>query len=122
LKHHQRVSFDVLVKAVDIIQDPNEHEITDPTVRPSVSPVAEESSTNLPSPRSDTSTHEYTVPLNDTQTKEGLSLLEQIKALQFHGANPIGERWATAVNNDSSSNLEGRFFLFYRKFHFRLFR
>ncbi len=119
LKHSQRVSFDAIVKAVDIIQDPNEHEHEhiDPIVRPSISPVTEESNATINSPRSDTSTHEYTVPLNDTQPKEGLSLLEQIKALQFHGILPAGERWATTahnVNNDSLSNRDGRFSFYFK--------
>jgi hypothetical protein len=94
------------------MQDPNEDEILDPIVRPSVSPVTEEPTTIINSSRSDNDTHEYTVPLNDTQPKTGLTLLEQIKALQFQGTLPPGERWATTphnVNNDSLSNRDGRF-------------
>jgi hypothetical protein len=111
LKQRQRVSFDAVVKAVDIVQDPDEHEGTNSLIRPSVSPVAEESSTTITSPRSETSAHEYTVPLNDTQPKEGPSLLEQIKALQFHGTLPTSQRWATTAN--SSSNQEGFIFYFF---------
>ncbi len=114
LKHRQRVSFDTIVKAVDIIQDPNEHENIEPIVRPCVSPVTEELSNIVTSPRSDNNTHEYTVPLNDTQPKDGLTLLQQIKELQFHGTIPVNERWATTannINNDSLSKREGRFYV-----------
>jgi hypothetical protein len=116
LKHSQRVSFDTVVKAVDIVQDPNEHENANTLIRQCVSPVSEEASAIVTSPRSDNSTHEYTVPLNDTQPKEGLTLLQHIKALQFHGTIPIDERWATTANNvnkDNLSNGESRFFLFF---------
>ena len=100
IKQQQRVSFDTVVKAVDIVQDPNEYDDTNPLIRPSVSPVSEEPSTNLNSPRSETSAHEYTVPLNDTQPKVGPTLLEQIKALQFHGTLPTNDTWATSTNQE----------------------
>ncbi|CAF0975606.1 unnamed protein product [Rotaria sp. Silwood1] len=109
LKHRQRVSFDAVVKAVDIVQDPTELDHDNGLVRASVSPVPEELSTTITSPRSETSTHEYTVPLNDTQPREGLTLLQQIKALQFHNTPPSDERWASTannVNNDDSLNRE----------------
>lgn len=112
LKHRQRVSFDAVVKAVDIVQDSHEHENVNSTVRTCVSPVIEEPSTTITSPHDDKGTHEYTVPLNDTQPKQGLSLLEQIKALQFHSPLANEERWATTANNtnnDSISNREGGF-------------
>ncbi|CAF2411361.1 unnamed protein product [Rotaria sp. Silwood2] len=104
LKHRQRVSFDAIVKAVDIVQDPTELDHDDSLARTSVSPVPEEASTAITSPRSDTSTHEYTVPLNDTQPKEGLTLLQQIKALQFHNIPPTNERWASTANNVNNDN------------------
>ncbi|CAF1118070.1 unnamed protein product [Rotaria sordida] len=108
LKHRQRVSFDAIVKAVDIIQDPTELDHDDDLVRRSIPPVLEESSTTITSPRSETSTHEYTVPLNDTQPKEGLTLLQQIKALQFHNAQLINERWASTTDNENNDNLLNR--------------
>ncbi|CAF5227762.1 unnamed protein product, partial [Rotaria magnacalcarata] len=83
LKHPQRVSFDSVVKALDIVQDPAELEHETGVIQPSISPVPEEPSATIASPRSDTSSHEYTVPLNDTQPRDGLTLLQQIKALQF---------------------------------------
>ena len=110
LKHSQRVSFDVHVKAVDIVQDPEESDPDDLVDRTAISFVKEESSTNMNSPRSETSVHEYTVPLNDTQPKEGLTLLQQLKALQFHDTPSINKRWAITTNNSNdqdSLNQEG---------------
>jgi len=106
LKHSQRVSFDAIVKAVDIDQ---ELDNTDPLARPPISPVAEESSISVTSPQDENNPHEYTVPLNDTQPKEGPSLLQQLKAMQFHGVLPIGERWSSTNPNttNGSSIREG---------------
>lgn len=110
LKHPPRVSFHSVVKAVDIVQDPEEHDNEDGAIQAMASPVTEESTTATTSPRSDTGSHEYTVPLNDTQPKEGLTLLQQIKALQFHNMNLTADRWAAAAddqNNEHSTNHEG---------------
>ncbi|CAF0897049.1 unnamed protein product [Rotaria sordida] len=111
LKHRQRVSFDAVVKAVDIIQDPQEHENTDSLAKPSASPVAEESSISATSPENENNSLEYTVPLNDTEPKEGPTLLQQLKAMQFHGVPPTGERWSSTNPNrtNSSSTREDPF-------------
>jgi hypothetical protein len=77
-----------------------------------IPPVAEEPTAINNSPTNDNDTHEYTVPLNDTHPKPGLTLLEQIKALQFHGNHSDDDRWATTANNvhnDSLSNRDGRY-------------
>ncbi len=110
LKHPPRVSFDSIVKAVDIIQDPIEDDNLD---KPPVLPNVDQPSTTSTTTRSENSTHEYTVPLNDTQPKDGLTLVQQIKALQFHNTPPTDERWAITsnnVNNNSSANREGILF------------
>ncbi|CAF0810217.1 unnamed protein product [Rotaria sordida] len=104
LKHRQRVSFDAVVKAVDIIQDPQEHENTDSLAKPSASPVAEESSISATSPENENNSLEYTVPLNDTEPKEGPTLLQQLKAMQFHGVPPTGERWSSTNPNRTNSS------------------
>jgi hypothetical protein len=109
LKHRQRVSFDAIVKAVDIVQDPQELDSTDLLAKQQVSPVVEEPSTSVTSPQNDNNPHEYTVPLNDTQPKEGPTLLQQLKAMQFHGIPPFGERWSSINPNvtNSSTMREG---------------
>jgi len=109
LKHRQRVSFDAVVKAVDIVQDPQELANLDPVVRPPISPVAEELSISTTSPQNETNPHEYTVPLNDTQPKEGPTLLQHLKSMQFHGVPAIGERWSSTNSNttNGSSIREG---------------
>lgn len=111
LKHPPRVSFGTVVRAIDIIIDPNEHDTSDFLFRASITSVQEEPLEIARSPRSDTSTHEYTIPLNDIQPKGGLSLLEKIKELQFYSSIPTEEqRWATNANNDSTaSHRDGRF-------------
>ena len=101
LRHKQRVSFDSIVKAVDIEQEPQDVEPSNPIPRPPISPVEEEALPSSTSPQQDNAPHQYTVPLNDTQPKEGPTLLQQLKAMQFHGVQ-IGERWAPATNASSS--------------------
>ncbi|CAF0756559.1 unnamed protein product [Adineta steineri] len=106
LKHRQRVSFDSVVKAVDIVQEPEVDDNTNRVAKPPVSPVAEESAINATNSQKESNPHEYTVPLNDTQPKEGPTLLEQLKAMQFHGGPPAGDRRQAAntkTTNDSST-------------------
>lgn len=50
--------------------------------------------TNDSSSTNESGPHQYTVPLNDTQEREGPTLLQTIKAYQFHGVTPTGERWS----------------------------
>lgn len=69
------------------------------------------------SPSTENGTHEYTVPLNDLQPKQGLSLTDQIKAAQFYGILPSNDRWATNAN-EISSNQDGRFLHLFLFFHF----
>jgi hypothetical protein len=101
LKHKQRVSFDSIVKAVDIEQDSQDVDNSNSITKPPISPVDEETLPSSTSPQNDSSPHQYTVPLNDVQPKEGPTLLQQLKALQFHGIQ-IGERWSPATNDPSS--------------------
>ena len=102
LKHRQRVSFDAVVKAVDIVQDPQEYTTTGAIPKPVVSPVHEEPPSSIGEVQDDTNRHQYTVPLNDTQPKEGPSLLQQLKAMQFHGIPPTGDRWSSTRTNGSN--------------------
>lgn len=106
LKHPQRVSFDSIVKAVDIVQESQELENSDSLTKPPVSPVIEEPIVNQ---INDDNPHEYTVPLNDTQPKDGPSLLETLKAKQFHGVSLPGNRWTSTMPNENpdSSKQEG---------------
>ena len=92
LKHRQRVSFDAVVKAVDIVQDPQEYGNGRALTDALISPVTEKSSSDAVNPRDDNDLQQYTVPLNDTTPKEGPTLLQQLKAMQFHGISPFGER------------------------------
>ncbi len=110
LRHKQRVSFDNVVKAVDIEQDSQDLNNPNPITKPPISPVEEEALPSSTSPQNDNNPHEYTVPLNDTQPKEGPTLLQQLKAMQFHGIPMIGERWSPVTSNpptNSSSSREG---------------
>jgi hypothetical protein len=109
LRHKQRVSFDAVVKAVDIDQDQQELDNLNPITKPPISPVEEEVLPSETSPQNENSPHEYTVPLNDTKPREGPSLVEQLKAMQFHGVPPIGERWSSITSNptNASSSREG---------------
>jgi hypothetical protein len=102
LTHEQRVSFDAVVKAVDITREIEVDNNTDHSAAPSIEPVVEETSTNAISSQNESNPHEYTVPLNDTQPKEGPTLLEQIKAMQFHGGPLIGER--RPITNTKTTN------------------
>jgi hypothetical protein len=102
LIHEQRVSFDTVVKAVDITQEIEVDNNTDHLAPPSIAPVVEGTSTNTTSSQNESNPHEYTVPLNDTQPKEGPTLLEQIKAMQFHGGALIGER--RPITNTKTTN------------------
>lgn len=104
LKHRQRVSFDAVVKAVDIVQDPQEHENSDSLVKPSVSPVAENVPDSAVNSQNDNNPVEYTVPLNDTEPREGPTLLQQLKALQFHGILPSGDHWSSTNANRSNDS------------------
>lgn len=100
LRHPPRVSFDTIVKAVDIVRDPNEDDSITSPVSSRITPVPEESSdaaTVGNSSRSENDAHEYTVPLNDIQPREGPSLTEQLKAAQFYGIPPTNDRWATTA-------------------------
>ena len=94
LKHKQRVSFDAIVKAVDIGQDSQDPDVSNPLTASTISPVEEEVSPSSTSPHVDGTPHQYTVPLNDTQPREGPTFLEQVKAMQFHGISLLGERYA----------------------------
>ena len=105
LKHRQRVSFDAVVRAVDIEQDPREHDLFTAPQRQPVATVKEKPATPPPAPAAATSAsasttesggHQYTVPLNDTQEREGPTLLQTIKAYQFHGIPPAGEHWTAS--------------------------
>ena len=81
---------------MDIVQDPADHTAIEPVPEATISPSAEVHSTKATvDSKTDTNPHQYTVPLNDTQPKEGPTLLEQLKAMQFHGAMPVGERWSS---------------------------
>ncbi|CAF2342817.1 unnamed protein product [Rotaria sp. Silwood2] len=104
LKHRQRVSFDAVVKAVDITQDPQEYENIDSLAKPSISPVAEEPSISADNSQDENNSLEYTVPLNDTQPKEGPTLLQQLKAMQFHGISPVGDRWSSTNSNKTNGS------------------
>ncbi|CAF3345726.1 unnamed protein product [Rotaria socialis] len=104
LKHRQRVSFDAMVKAVDIVQDPQEHVSEDTLIKPSVSPVDEEPAARITTSQNDDSPVAYTVPLNDTQPKEGPTLLQQLKAMQFHGVPPTGDRWSSVNSNKTNGS------------------
>lgn len=96
LKHRQRVSFDQVVRAVDFGQDPQELENSNPPNVSVASPIAEEPvSNNTTQSQHENPAHQYTVPLNDIQPREGPSMLDKIKAVQFHGASPTSERWST---------------------------
>ena len=113
LRNPQRVSFDTVVKALDIVQDPSEHDSAIPVVPTRIAPLPEEPSDAANaenSSRTENGTHEYTVPLNDIQPREGLSLTEQLKAAQFYGVFPSNDRWATTANPD------GRFPCFFLSF------
>lgn len=107
LKHPQSVSFDAVVRAVDIIQHPAEHEHTELFAQSFVSIVGETSSARTASSLNDSSTHEYTVPLNDTQPRQGPTLLQQLKAMQFYGTPGPGDPWSNGANhaNDSHSSI-----------------
>ena len=97
-----------MVKAVDIIQHPAEHEHAELFTRSFVSSVGETSSGRTASPLNESSTHEYTVPLNDTQPRQGPTLLQQLKAMQFYGAPSPGDPWSNGANhaNDSHSSIQ----------------
>ncbi len=100
---------------MDIIQDPIEDDNVD---KPPVLPNGDQPSTSSTSARNENTTHEYTVPLNDTKPKDGPTLIEQIKALQFHNTPPTDERWAIAsnnMNNNSLANREGILLLFFSR-------
>ncbi|CAF4068938.1 unnamed protein product [Rotaria magnacalcarata] len=105
LKHRQRVSFDAMVKAVNIVQDPQEHASEDTLIKPSVSPVGEEPAASTTTSQNDDNPVAYTVPLNDTQPKEGPTLLQQLKAMQFHGVSPTGDRWSSVNSNKTNGSL-----------------
>ena len=90
---------------MDIVQDPQENEPTNPIVPSRPVPVPEEP---VNSSSTENGTHEYTVPLNDLQPKQGPSLTEQIKAAQFYGIFPGNDRWATNAN-EIRNDREGRF-------------
>ena len=107
LKHPQSVSFDAVVKAVDIIQHPAEHEHGELFTQSFISTAGEVSSARTASPSNEPSTHEYTVPLNDTQPRQGPTLLQQLKAMQFYGAQSTGDPWSNGANhaNDSHSSI-----------------
>ena len=105
LKHKQRVSFDAVVKAVDIGKDSQELNNSDPSVESPITPVIEESSSNPITPDSEKAPHEYTVPLNDTQPKEGPTIVERIRAVQFHGALPTNEQWSSTNNSSISEGM-----------------
>jgi hypothetical protein len=47
------------------------------------------------------------VPLNDTQPKEGPTLTDKIRAIQFHGGLPTGERWSS-INSNTTPNSSAR--------------
>ena len=108
LKHRQRVSFDAVVKAVDIVQDPQEYTDANSMPKQVISPVHEEPPTSLPEVHDETNPHQYTVPLNDTQPKEGPTLLQQLKAMQFHGVQPTGERWSSTRSNGTNDAASPR--------------
>ncbi|CAF0873620.1 unnamed protein product [Adineta ricciae] len=95
LKHEPRIQFDAVVKAVDIVLESDDQ--------------VDSSMDEAPS----SNTHEYTVPLNDTKPKEGLSLVEQIKAIQFHNMPPTttqeSEQSVSSGQNSMIVSVNGRF-------------
>ena len=104
LRHNQRVSFDAIVKAVDINQDPQELENSNLLAKP---PVTGETSIDSTNPPIDNAAHEYTVPLNDTQPKQGPTLTEKIKDMQFHGIPLTGERWLSTTSHSMNDSVTG---------------
>ncbi|CAF1304234.1 unnamed protein product [Adineta ricciae] len=104
LTHQQRVSFDSVVKAVQLVQDPEDGKITDSSDTQPISPVVEESTIHGADSQDENSPHEYTVPLNDTKPRDTPTLVEQIKAMQFYGGSTVGgDRRVTSTTNASSS-------------------
>lgn len=113
LKHRQRVSFDAVVRAVDFGQNGQELDNSNPSDQSANLPIVEETeSARTNSSQQEANPHEYTVPLNDTQPREGPSMLDKIKAVQFHGASPSGEHWsshpATVSEDLTSTNSSKR--------------
>ena len=86
LKHSQRIVFDPIVRAVDIVQDPDEHDHTVELFNQSSTSTFVEDPTAANRNATNSTPHQYTVPLNDTQPRQGLSLLEQLKAMQFNSS------------------------------------
>jgi len=96
IKHRQRVSFDAIVRAVDFGQNGQDLDNSNPSDQSANPPIIEENeSARTSSSQQETNPLEYTVPLNDTQPRDGPSMLDKIKAVQFHGALPPGERWSS---------------------------
>lgn len=108
LLHKQRVSFDAIVKAVDIGQDSQESNNVVSSEKPPIASIVEETSTNATSPQNENNTHEYTVPLNDTQPRDGPTLTQTLRAMQFHGIQPTGPRWAAPMSHPTNGSSAER--------------
>lgn len=104
LSHKQRVSFDAIVKAVDIVQDPQGSTNVVSMEKAPIVPILEETSTDATSPQNENNTHQYTVPLNDTQPREGPTLTETLRAIQFQGKMPTGPRWSSHVSHTTNGS------------------
>ena len=94
LKRPQRVSFDTVVKAVDIVQPSRENDTADSSDGRSTLTTISESPPRAVNIDNATGKHEYTVPLNDIQPRQGPTLTEQLKALQFYGIPLPDKSWA----------------------------
>lgn len=102
--HPQRVSFDTVVKAVDIYQDPSEYSDTTPRATTHVPPISEEPTSEASETKDEGDRHQYTVPLNDTQPREGPTLLQQLKSVQFHGGALPSDQWGSTRAHSSNKD------------------
>ena len=99
----------LLLKLLILNKIPQDVDNSNSITKPPISPVDEEPLISATSPQNDDSPHEYTVPLNDMTPKEGPTLVQQLKAMQFHGIPPTGERWSSMSSNpaNASSSRKG---------------
>ena len=105
LKRPQRVSFDTVVKAVDIVPQSRDNETTDasPVGGRSTLMTINESSPQVANIVNVTGRHEYTVPLNDIKPRQGPTLTEQLKALQFYGIPLPDKSWTTLESHGNEA-------------------
>ncbi|CAF0921607.1 unnamed protein product [Didymodactylos carnosus] len=88
LNHRQRVSFDAVVKAVDIIQDDDREDESGMQIKRNVTDHEEDNDSDL-GHQSDVKYDYIIFEFDLTQPKSGPTLLQQLKAMQFHGALPL---------------------------------